>query len=135
MTDIPVFDEKSREGVIDFIRALLIVEGGTPWIVTVKKKTKKRSLSQNALYHKWIDDARKEEALSGWDHDDLDDALKERCDCPRHVYTGFDGTEKSRRSTSNANSREMADYMDRVYRFLVGEYGIYLTLPEDQGAA
>ena len=129
MTEVTIATEAARTAFIDYLMDLNLDK---PWVITVGRKKKKRSLSQNALYHKWIDDARKEEALSGWTHDELDEALKQKCECPRHVFTGFDGMEISRYSTSTADTVEMADYMERVYRFLVGDYGVYLTLPEEQ---
>ncbi len=51
MPDIPIGSEDDRKRVVDFIMGLNL---DRPWIVTVKRRTKKRSLSQNGLYWDWM---------------------------------------------------------------------------------
>jgi len=125
MKDIPLHTEQDRASVIGHIERLNLDK---PWVVTVKRRAQKRSLSQNALYWKWMEQAGQE---LGYDRNDMDDVCKEACDCPSKNIV-IDGITYSRRTTSGLSKKEMAEYMDRVFRKLAGDMGIYLTLPEEQ---
>ena len=129
MTETVIRTEADRQHLIEAIKALNLEK---QWRVEVKQKTRRRSLSQNNLYWQWVDVAGKE---LGYDKTDMDRELKRHCDAPREAYKGLDGTDQWRYSTSKSDTPEMAAYMDRVYRFIVGEFGILLPLPEERWAA
>ncbi len=128
MPDIPLNTEDARVRLIQYIKALDLAR---PWVVTVKRQTKQRSLSANNLYWKWMTEAGN--AL-GYDKADMDDVMKEVCDCPAKTIM-LDGVAHERRTTSGLTGKEMGEYMDRCYRKLVGEMGLYLTIPEEGMAA
>ena len=126
MTETIIHDEASRKRVIDHILSLSLE--GLPWKITVKRKTKRLSLSQNSLYWKWVGIAGKH---FGYDPALMDIELKRHCDAPVENYTDLDGNQRQRFSTSNSDSAEMSAYMERVDRFLTSEHGILLPHPED----
>ena len=128
MTEITVFDKESRRGVLQFIEALNL---DRPWIITVKRKTKKRSLSANGLYWKWMEEAGKE---LGYDKADLHEVMKIEADCPV-IEINMNGKNYRLRTTTRLTDKDFADYMDRCYRKLVGDMGLYLTLPEERQSA
>ncbi len=64
----------------------------------------------------------------------MDEVMKEVCDCPSRTIR-LDNIEYKRRTTSGLDTKEMTDYMDRCYRKLVGDMGIYWTIPEEGLAA
>lgn len=128
MTDFTLRAENDRWELIRYLEAL---SPDKVWTVTVKQKKQRRSLSANALYWKWMETAGNE---LGYDKDEIDYWCKEAFDCPYKEIT-VDGQTIRRRSTSGLDKLEMSAYMDRVYRRLVGDMGIYLPIPEEQFAA
>ncbi len=126
MPDIATEDD--RKQVIRYIKALDLTR---PWIVTVKRRTVRRSLSQNALFHMWCTEAGKE---VGYDMDEAKYWIKAVCECPIHTIE-IDGVKIAERSTSKLSTDEMREFMDRVFRRLVGDMGIFLTVPEEGLAA
>lgn len=106
---------------------LLLNMEGNPWRVEWSRINPKRTLSASALMWMWISIAAKE---LGYDKNDLHDALKERCDCPSRKIT-IDGSEHIIRSTRSLDTKQMSEYMDRIYRLIVGDLGIRLPLPEE----
>ena len=125
---IYIYDEVSRKRFVEHIQSLNIDK---PWIASIKRKTKKRSLSQNALFHKWVDFIAKEVGYEVWDGDRMKEELKLVCQCPATKYIGLDGTEREERSTSKLSTADMAEFMTRVERFAASELGIVLPNPED----
>jgi hypothetical protein len=125
MKPIPLVTDADRAQLIAFIKALDL---SRPWRVTVKRPAQRRSLSQNALFWKWMEEAGQH---CGYDKDDMAEVVKEICDCPKKRIV-LDGVAYERRSTSDLTKQEMQDFMDRIYRRLVGDMGVYLTLPEEQ---
>lgn len=98
-----------------------------PLEVVIRQKRAHRSLSQNNLYWKWMQEAAD---FIGVHKDDLDPICKEQCHCPKTtISTPLGNVEE--RSTSKLNTKEMAEYMDRVF-ILLSEYGCTLTLPADR---
>ena len=103
-----IHDEPSRVRAIRLLQDLSLEK---PWIFSLKRKTKKRSLSQNALFHKWVDFIAKEVGYEVWDADRMKAELKLICQCPATKYIGLDGTEREERSTSKLNTADMAEFM------------------------
>lgn len=126
MTTHPITTEAQRGAVI---QALSMLNLEKPWVIEIKRKTKKRTLSQNALYHKWVGIFAVE---TGNDHDDMHEFFKAKW-CPVKAIE-LAGETCEIRSTKKLNTQEMTAYMDKVYAFIVGEFGILLPLPEEQAA-
>src|SRR3990167_5823979 len=120
-------DEKDRQRIIGLIAKLSLSK---PWEVTVARKTKKRTLSQNALYHQWVGIIAKE---TGNDHDDVHDEFKRRWVPPKEIE--IFGEIRMRQSTTDFATAGMTEFMERVYAFSVSELGILLPLPEEQHLA
>ena len=99
-----------------------------PWLISIKRKTTGRSLSANGLLWKWMSEAGAE---LGYDKNDLHETMKVVCDCPI-TEINLDGRVVEIRSTSRLSSEEFTAYMDRCYRKLAGDLGLYLTLPEER---
>ena len=121
---LTIADERDRQRVVDLIAKLNLEK---PWEVTVARKTKKRTLSQNGLYHQWVGIIAEE---TGNDHEDVHDEFKRRWVPPKEIE--IFGEKRMRQSTTDFDTRGMTDYMEKVYAFSVGELGILLPLPEEQ---
>ncbi len=97
-----------------------------PLVWKVEEKKKRRSLSQNNLYHKWAaiiaDD-------TGNDPDDMKTILKRKFLTPRLVE--FNGEIEEVYSTKGLSTEEMSKFMKRIEAFSVGELGILLPIPEE----
>ena len=122
-----IFDEASRQRCISLIAGLNIEK---KWAVTVERYKKKRTLSQNALYHKWVGIIAQE---TGNDHDDVHDEFKRRWVPPKEIE--IFGEIRMRQSTTDFDTPGMTEFMERVYAFSVSELGILLPLPEEQHLA
>ena len=118
-------DETMRQRVSDLVDALDL---GKPWSVTIEPFKKKRSLSQNALYWKWVGIIADE---TGNDNDDIHEAFKGMFLTPRSVQIGNESREI--RSTARQNTDEMKGYMDKVYAYATSQLGILLPIPEELG--
>lgn len=128
MTQFLIHDESRRVQAIKLLQDLSLEK---PWVLTVKRKTKRRSLSQNNLFHKWVDFIAKEVGYEVWDTDRMKAELKIVCQCPATKYIGLDGTEREERSTSKLDTAPMAEFMTRVERFAASQLGIIVPSPED----
>lgn len=124
MTEIVIQNDASRDRVVDFISKL---SPEKRWHVTITENKKKRSLPQNALWHKWFDIIAKE---TGATQADTKGDLKEMF-CPMVESKLKPGTFR-RKDTSELNTAEGAEFTDRVYQ-LACEFNIWLPHPEDRG--
>lgn len=118
-------DEAMRQRVSDLIDGLDLSK---PWSVTIEPHKKKRSLSQNALYWRWVGIIADN---TGNDNDDVHEALKGMYLAPRSVEMGSERREI--RSTAKQTTDEMKAYMDKVYAFATSQLGILLPIPEELG--
>ena len=118
-------DEAMRQRVSNLIDGLDLSK---PWSVTVEPYKKRRSLSANGLYWKWVSIIADG---TGNSDDDLHDALKDKFCPPREVQLGDDF--RTIRSTANLGTKDFKDYMDKVYAFATAELGILLPIPEELG--
>lgn len=124
---IPLANEAHRYSVLKFFEAVSLDK---PLRVTVEENRPRRTLSQNALMWKWLNEAADKLAeYSGHAPDEIHEFLKAKFLPPTIVEVN--GEIREYRTTTKLNTREMHDYMERVYQFLAGECGIYLTLPEE----
>lgn len=100
------------------------------WDISWGKETKQRTISQNNLYHKWIDILARDQ---GNDHDDQGQVMMKHLIPPTHEAKKPDGTMESKWSSKKLTIPQMADYMDKLDRWAVGE-GIFLPRLEDMHA-
>jgi hypothetical protein len=122
-----VGDEAARARLIVFFETRPLSK---PLMVTVEDHRKRRSLSQNGLYWKWVGIVAGE---TGNDDDVVHDTFKDKFLAPREVE--IFGERRLVRTTTKLTTLEMKDYMDKVYAFAVSELGILLPVPEELGRA
>lgn len=120
---------KSKEGVrysrsLDYI--LTILKDGV-YTLTIERKAKKRSLSQNSLMWMWFNCLADE---TGQSVDDIHDTYCAMFLTRTAVNTHGDEV-KVQRGTSKLNTSEMTDFMNRV-QLDAAEMGIRLPRPEDE---
>jgi len=101
------------------------------WIVEIKKKTKGRTLSQNALYWRWMGEiAVLVSDDTGYEKDEVAAYFKENFLPPKVVTIG-DVEKQIPGSTKNLTTKEMVSYMDRIDRFCIQTLGISLPIPSE----
>jgi len=99
------------------------------WTVEVKKKTKGRTLSQNALYWRWMDKiASLVSETTGYEVDEVHGLFKDKFLLKRVVTIGGVETEIPG-STKKLTTKEMVVYMDRIDRFCIQNLAISLPIP------
>ena len=104
-----------------------------PWVLTIERETKRRTLSQNRLMWDWIDDVVDHvEEYTGHDKHEIHDFLKRKFLGPKRVIVG-DSVEDCTPSTKNLNTAKMTDYMNKIYAWATTELGLFLPVPEDLG--
>lgn len=114
-----------KRKVIDYVERL---PEGMPYTVEIKLKRKQRSTDQNRLYWMWLNCIMAE---TGEHKDRLHEFFKHH----------FLGMEEHRafdrysvpvlRSTASLDTKQMADYLERIRQFAAAELGIVLPDPED----
>lgn len=104
----------------------LKIDPDRPLEVVIQQHRKKRSLSANALYWKWIGIISED---TGNDPDALHEWMKRQFSLPRTVTIMGDECEVY--TTAKMSVKEMSEYMDRVFAWAASE-GIILPQPEDQ---
>lgn len=108
------------------------------YTVTIKKKTKPRSLSQNALYWVWLRSVGNCFAeMTGdefWCTKEGQDNLNNRyaqkfLSYPREVNGRMEYVTKS---TTSLTTAEMSAYMEKIKADVATEFGMVLPLPQDR---
>ncbi len=122
-----IHDEKSRVIVLDHIISLSILK---KWDIEIKPHTKKRTLAQNALMWKWLDEVVKlVSEHTGHDNDEIHEIFKQKF-LEAKIIESFDGKEEYYSwSTKNLDKSEMSHYMEKIYAFCTTELGLFLTIP------
>lgn len=123
MTILAIHNAASRDKALAFIAGLNIEKR---WILDIRLRVKKRSLSQNALYWKWCTEIA---AATGHAKDEIHQILMVKFLAPRVIMVG--DKEYHIYGTSRLSTPEFAEYMNQVHAFAAGDLGIYLTLPEE----
>ena len=100
------------------------------WDISWGKEKNKRTLSQNNLYHKWLDIIARH---LGYDHDEMGQTMMKHLIPPTHEVKLPCGTMDQRWSTTKLDVPKMKDYIDKLDRWAAGE-GIFLPHPEDMHA-
>jgi hypothetical protein len=122
-------DETLRQRVIKLIGALNLDK---LWQITIEPYRKKRSLSQNALMWKWIEEVVQHVYQhTGQDKDDIHEFFKARFLSPRWVKIA--DWRIRYYTTRKMTTAEMSTYMDAIYAFCTSELGLFLPLPEEMG--
>ena len=104
-----------------------------PWVLTIERETKRRTLSQNALMWKWVGEVVDHvEVYTGHDKDEIHDYFKDRF-LPTRIVSFGDDVRKVTGSTKKLNTAEMTDYMNKIYAWATTELGLFLPVPEDLG--
>jgi len=123
-----VRDELTRKQVLGVLAAVSLEK---PVQVEWQTWRKKRSLNQNSLMWKWINDlAAKVSDETGHTPQEIHEYFKAQFLTPRIVEIAGETIEI--RTTTTLSTAEMHDYMERIYAWSVGQ-GYYLPLPEELG--
>tara|TARA_Y100000034_G_C6571654_1_gene247787 strand:+ start:49 stop:432 length:384 start_codon:yes stop_codon:yes gene_type:complete len=121
-----ITDEESRLQVQQHIGRLNIEKA---WNVSVKPYRRKRSLNQNALLHKWFD-------IIASDIGDSPASVKADLKaefCPAIESKVTPGKMRPL-DTSEMNTAQMAEFMNRIEAFAASELAVMLPVPEDMAA-
>ena len=129
---IVVSDDRTR---MRAIRVLQNIDASKPWEITVQRKRKRRTLNQNALMWKWINEVADAVAQhTGHDADDIHEFFKAKfLPVAGRKVVEIDGETVERRTTTALDTADMGRYMDAIYAFVVNELGVLLPVPEEYG--
>jgi len=119
-------DDADRGRVVGI---LLGLDTSKPWEVVIGRKTKKRTLSQNSLLHKLFAEIAE---FTGDSEASTKSDLKALFSPV--VESKIKAGQMRPLDTSEMNTKQMTDFMDRIYVF-GAELGIILPHPDDQGRA
>ncbi len=123
---LTIANEQSRRRAAEHVAGLSV--DGKRWEVTVKRWRKKRTLNQNALYWKWITEVVDHVSdYTGYEKDEVANHCKQEFLPPKII--AIDGKRSHYRTTTNLSTKEMAEYMDRIYRWASQELGLVLPSP------
>lgn len=109
---------------------IMKVDASKGWVVTIKRKTKRRTRSQNALMWMWLNDiAKKMSEATGYEKDEIHELFKQNFLEPRTIEA--DGLVAQVRSTTDLSVQEMSEYLGRIQRYCEQNMGIFVPLPEE----
>jgi hypothetical protein len=121
-------DETTRKIVLGILAAVSLEK---PLEVEWQTYRKRRSLNQNSLMWKWINElADRVSDDSGHTSQEIHEYFKAQFLSPRIIEIG--GKTIEIRTTTTLNTAEMHDYMERIYQWSATQ-GYYLPLPEEMG--
>lgn len=123
---IIIRDEGLRARAIDLIGSLDLAK---PWSVTIARAKSKRSIEQNNLMWSWLTIIANETGNTA-------KAIHEWCKAEflPPVYVEVNGkVHEARRSTTDLNTAEMAEYLRRIETWAASDLGIVLPHPDDMG--
>ncbi len=122
---IIIKNEDIRARVLGIIQGLPIDK---PYQIEIKPFKRKRSLSQNALFHKWVNILAEH---TGYSDFEMKEYLKVQFLSPQFMQVR-DRTIVSRH-TSKLDTKEMSEFMNKVMAFAVTELNVTLPSPQDLG--
>lgn len=123
-------DEGMRTRVVQHIASLNIEK---PWAITIEPYKKRRSLSQNALMWKWLEEVVAHvHETTGQDKEDIHEFFKRQFLTPK-VNEVF-GVVVKTWSTKELKTAEMSTYLDKIYAWVTTELGLLLPVPQDWAA-
>jgi len=112
-----------KQKVIEYIQKL----PDKKYIVKIELKREIRSLPQNKLMWLWLTCIEQE---TGNDKNDLHDHFKDKW-LPKKVVAMFGKIIEKPISTSELDSKQFTDYLERIQQFANIELGIVLPNPDD----
>ena len=123
--DFTIRTEADRQGVIEYIRKLDITK--REYEAKVIKKAEKRTLAQNRLYFLWLNCI---SAETGNDVDMLAEYFKQKfLGVRQRIIYGENITMAL--STTDLNTEEFTNYLNRIQEWANTDQGIILPNPED----
>ena len=117
--------ERDRQAVVDYISKLDITK--REYEAKIVKRTEKRTLAQNRLYHLWLNCI---SAETGNEVDILAEYFKQKFLGVRERVIHGDRVRVAL-STTELNTEEFKRYLDRIQEWANVEQGIILPNPED----
>jgi len=122
-TKLIAWDKASLITAANFILAL---EEGIRWNITIAKPTRKRTLDQNGLFHKWVGEVAEFQGNTfNQAKGDLKAAFAPKV---RNEITG----DERPMDTSEMTVEIMSEFMTQILSW-AGPFGLYLTNPDDRG--
>lgn len=129
MPSVTIRTEADRQRAMATLAALNL-DKDTGWVVTVDKEKVRRSRKQDGLYFKWLDKVvAAVRDVTGYEKDEIHEYLKARFLDPKIISIA--GKAVERFSLRDLDTKAMAEYTDRVYRWATSELGLILPLPEE----
>lgn len=120
-----ILQPTDKRKVIDYVEKL---PEGKPYTVEIKVKRKQRSTDQNRLYWMWLKCIMNE---TGEHKDRLHEFFKLHFLGQDEHYVFDRWQVVVPRSTTELDTKQMSDYLERVQQFAATELGIVLPNPED----
>lgn len=117
--------ERDRQAVVDYISKLDVTK--REYEAKIVKRTEKRTLAQNRLYHLWLNCI---SAETGNEVDILAEYFKQKFLGVRERVIHGDHVRVAL-STTELNTEEFKRYLDRIQEWANVEQGIILPNPED----
>ena len=117
--------ERDRQVVVDYISKLDVTK--REYEAKIVKRTEKRTLAQNRLYHLWLNCI---SAETGNEVDILAEYFKQKFLGVRERVIHGDHVRVAL-STTELNTEEFKRYLDRIQEWANVEQGIILPNPED----
>ena len=126
MPDLLIRTEGQRDAARKVLEGIAL--DGKAWAFSLKRKQKARSLSQNALYWKWMDKIADE---TGHTKDELHEAVARMFLPLKSLDLG--GEERFvAQTTTKLSVTKMSEYMDRIHAWAATDLGVHLPIPEEQ---
>ena len=123
MAEIILAGEPQRAYAKKFIDGLDLSK---KWTVKVEPHKKKRSLSQNALYHKWLSVISED---TGYSNDEVHELMKRKFLEPKMVEMGGESIQCW--TTTSLDPKSMSEFMNKVEAFANSQLGVILPSPHD----
>ena len=117
--------ERDRQAVVDYISKLDVTK--REYEAKIVKRTEKRTLAQNRLYHLWLNCI---SAETGNEVDILAEYFKQKFLGVRERVIHGENVRVAL-STTELNTEEFKRYLDRIQEWANVEQGIILPNPED----
>lgn len=123
-------DQQTRARLVAMIQALNVDR--RPWQVTLERWRKPRSNQQLRLMWKWVHEvAGYVGEHTGMDADDIHEFFKQKFLTPKVIQIGEHVVK--RYTTTELDTVQMSDYMDRIYAWVTSELGLLLPTPAEYG--
>jgi len=105
-------------------------------VIEISKKRKQRSMSQNKYYWGVVIQFFKDGALDMWgenlDSEQCHEYLKTHCNFKEFVNENTGEVIKMPQSTTDANTLEFEEYLDRCRKLIYTYFNIVVPLPNEQ---